>query len=83
MTIVIEKGIPVPECGTMTTVFAAMEVGDSFAVPRAGKRGNGVGCKVQNVVSVAARKYVKKQNPAAKFTVRIVDENTVRCWRIA
>ena len=48
-----------------------MQVGDSFAVPE------GVG---RTTVSIAAIRYGRKHK--MKFTVRIVADRTLRCWRI-
>lgn len=63
--------------------FAKMEIGDVFDAPRdMGRNANGV-CKRQASISSCARGWAKKHNPSAKFTTRAIDENTVRCWRIA
>lgn len=82
----IAKGVPLParRGGGMPAVypFSEMEVGDSFDAPRdMGTRG--AGDVRQNTVSSCARVFAKRHNPAAKFTVRLVDDNTVRCWRVA
>lgn len=84
----IVKGIPVPprKGGTGAPPiypFAQMEVGDSFDAPRdMGKRACGT-CNRQGSVSNSGISYAKRNNPTAKFSVRIIDENTVRCWRLA
>lgn len=63
--------------------FAQMEVGDSFDAPRdMGNNASGTD-KRQNAIGNSARGYAKRHNPTAKFTARLIDENTVRCWRIA
>ena len=63
--------------------FADMEVGDGFDVPRdMGRYSNGQD-KRANVISRCAYGYVKRNNPTAKFTVRILDDNTIRCVRIS
>jgi len=62
--------------------FAKMEKGDGFDAPR--DQGMHNGCdRRQNNISTSANRYVKHHNPTAKFTVRLLDENTVRCVRIA
>jgi hypothetical protein len=48
-----------------------MQIGDSFAVPPELSR---------NTVSVAAGRYGDKHQ--MKFTVRRMDDKTLRCWRI-
>lgn len=81
----IDKDIPVaPRNATKpaTYPFAQMEVGDSFAAPR----DLGLYGKIdkrQNIIGASARGYARRHNPSAQFTVRLIDENTVRCWRIA
>lgn len=63
--------------------FAEMGVGDGFDAPRdMGKRQNGTDAR-QNIISCCARGWAKRHNPNARFTVRLIDENTVRCVRIA
>lgn len=62
--------------------FAQMEVGDGFDAPR----DKGVkGKKDLRLAAIygAAAGYRAKYNSAAKFAIRILDENTVRCVRIA
>ncbi len=87
-TYAIEKSIPVPakrpgRPRVYEYPFAGMEVGDSFSAPRdMGQTKNGQD-KRQNTIGSCARGYTKRRNPTAKFTVRVVDENTVRCWRVA
>lgn len=63
--------------------FAQMAVGQAFDVPRCGKRDSDHGCLTQRNVSSCANQWRKRHNPSAKFTVRVIDEHTVRCWRIA
>jgi len=63
--------------------FAHMEVGDGFDTPRdkgVTIRGDD---KRRMVVSNCARQWARKKSSTAKFTVRVLDENTVRCVRIA
>lgn len=66
--------------------FAQMAVGDAFDAPRdlgriLNSRGEMTSDKRQTSVSSSACSYARKHG--GKFTVRLIDENTVRCWRIA
>ena len=87
MQITIEKNVPLPKPrmrgGVTVYPFPQMEVGDSFALPR--DRGQTLtgSCKTQNILSSCARNYAKKHNPEARFSIRLIDENTVRVWRVA
>jgi hypothetical protein len=47
-----------------------MEVGDSFLVPKAEER------TIRNAVYLWASRHNKK------FTIRTLDNGTIRCWRI-
>ena len=74
---------PTPKLTRGTYNFAAMEVGDAFDAPRdLGKTKTGLDNR-QNTVGASARNWAKKNNPSAKFTVRLRDADTVRCHRIA
>ena len=64
----IEKNIPLPS----KYPFADMEIGDSFAVPPHIKR---------TAVSVSALRYGDKHG--MQFTVRLMPDRTLRCWRTA
>ena len=61
--------------------FELMDVGDAFDAPR--DMGRGKQDRRSASIHSAAIRWAKKHNPSAKFTVRLHDENTVRCWRIA
>ena len=80
--------IPVPACvrtGGRHAVypFAQMQVGDSFDAPRdRGDKPNGDDRR-RDIISSCANGWAKKHNPTAKFTTRLIDEKTVRCWRVA
>ena len=52
--------------------FDGMEVGDSFLVPSHVNR---------TTVSVAAKRWGEKHD--VKFTIRMTEDRTLRCWRIA
>lgn len=63
----VEKNVPLPQ----RFPFAGMEVGDSFAIPAGVNR---------TTVSVAAMRYAKKHG--GKFTVRLMPDRSLRCWRV-
>ena len=63
--------------------FARMEVGDGFDAPSDMGKSNKGCCKRQSTISTSARLYIQRHNLTAKFTVRKLDENTVRCVRTA
>lgn len=63
----IEKNVPMPQ----RYPFAQMEVGDSFAVPEGVSR---------TAVSISALRYSRKHG--GKFTVRLMLDRSLRCWRI-
>lgn len=64
----IEKNIPLPS----KYPFAYMEIGDSFAVPPHIKRA---------AVTANAMRYGKTHG--MQFTVRLMPDRTLRCWRTA
>ena len=81
----IIKNAPPPPVKASSEIYplASMEVGDAFDAPRdMGKTGNG-GDRRQNSISAATQTYRKAHNSVAKFTVRILDADTVRCRRFA
>lgn len=93
--IVIEANVPVPPKKAFVRgerkskyPFAAMQVGDSFAVPLGRMRKlpsnrGAVSYKGELTLRSAAHGYAKK-NPGIKLTVRrLDDEGVVRVWRIA
>ena len=63
--------------------FADMAVGQHFDAPRDMGKAKGVSDKRQKAINSSASGWAKRHNPTAKFTTRLWDENTVRCWRIA
>lgn len=76
---------PVPKQTGRASVykFDAMEINDAFDAPRdCGKTKDGSDAR-QNRISNCAGQWAKRKNPSAKFTTRLLDENTVRCHRIA
>lgn len=62
--------------------FHLMEVGDSFDAPRDMGKDDDGRCRRRLAVDTSARGYCRRHNPKAKFTTRIFDKDTVRCWRI-
>lgn len=82
----IKKGIPVPpkrqpNGNAPVYPFSKMEVGDCFDVPRKGTKYE-KNDATQGVVSSASRQFCRNHAPDRKFTVRIIDDSTVRVWRI-
>lgn len=76
----IDKGIQMPARKTRTEYpFAAMQVGDSFAVP-VGEDQNAA--TVARRLYTAANLYMKRANNGTKYAVRTMD-GSVRVWRIA
>ena len=88
MSITVIKNAPLPsntaQRGPASIYpFSKMDIGDAFDAPRdRGKTAKGSD-KRQNAVSCCARAWARSHNTSAKFTVRVIDENTVRCWRVA
>lgn len=64
----IESGIPI----SSKYPFEKMKVNDSFAIPPNIKRAT---------VNVAAKRFGDKNG--MKFTVRMMEDRSYRCWRIA
>ena len=73
MEIKIQKNVPIPAKAKAKSKypFEKMGVGDSFAAP----------VKAAGLY-VAARKWVKENNAAARFVVRAEGDGS-RCWRAA
>lgn len=82
-----QEKIPAPTSGRGRAgiyPFADMQVGDSFDAPRdMGFNAKSGQDKRGRSVAASAYRWAKKHNPAAKFTISVVDENIVRCWRVA
>jgi hypothetical protein len=76
----IDKGIPLPDRGTVSKYpFAEMEVGDSFVVSD----------NEQTSIISAANSFGKKFDPRRKFVSRKITDtsgkynHTIRIWRVA
>lgn len=66
-----------------TYPFPDMEVGDAFDAPRdLGKCPRGCDRR-QKSINSAACNWARRNNPSARFTTSLIDENTVRCRRDA
>lgn len=78
----IKRGIPIPDSHASAIYpFAAMQVGDCFDASRdKGRNAKGKDLR-QLSIAAASANWAKRNSPGAKFTVRIIDETTVRCWR--
>lgn len=69
----IEKNVPIPSNGYKSIYpFRDMEVGDSFTVDITKRSG----------VKSSSYTWGQRQTPVRKFTTRVIDEKTARCWRI-
>lgn len=70
----IERGLPLPS-GPVRNKYplADMEVGDSFAAS-AGERSR---------ISAAVSGWAKRATGAKRFTVRAINRDTIRIWRVA
>lgn len=82
---IIEKGIPIPPRSRFTPAsredFAALEVGDSFAVPVPEKyRPKPTVWIGTNRLRNAAYMFGKRHG--RKFTVRCMEEGVIRVWRV-
>ena len=63
--------------------FADMQPGDCFDAPRDMGRDDQGRCKRQRSVLASAAHWKRTRAPDWRFTVRVIDDATVRCWRIA
>lgn len=81
----IDKNIPIPQrLGATSTLypFIKMEVGDSFSVARnPAKKLSALQARL-TAAATGYRKTQAKIGKTVKFTVRKVDANTMRVWRI-
>ena len=72
----IEKGVPFPESptaisGPVISAMRAMEPGDSFALPLAGKNEDGLRSNI----------YTRAKSIGIKVTIRKMD-GSLRVWRV-
>lgn len=79
----IDKGIPIPAPQAPRTKppkfpIAELGVGDSFAV----EAEDGKTIRVRTNLRMAMYRYMRGEGAKKKFTIRVVDEKTVRIWRI-
>lgn len=82
MTYKIEKGIPIPHNRGKKSKypFFDMEIGDSFEVKVVGdKTPEKLAMSIRNCYYNIVRN--NKQLKEWKFTIKVMDEETVRCWR--
>ena len=79
---IIQKNIPILGVRSMGTTlrypFHEMAAGESFEIKSNPKETR----KMVSRVSSACTAYVKRNNKAAKFTVRRTSDSTLRVWRI-
>ena len=60
----------------------AIAVGEHRDVTRSGMV-DAKGCRTQRNVSICGIQWAKRNAPGVKFTVRVIDDATVRYWRVA
>lgn len=86
-----EECIPIPPRGGGTAdggkalyPFSQMVPGGPpFDAPRdMGKASHKGGDRRLSSITSCARSWAITHCPTAKFTTRLIDENTVRCWRV-
>ena len=80
----IESDIPIPESGRRMYPFADMSVGDSFkAHPRKGDVENfGLAeamKRLRGSLVSSSTNYGKRNG--VRFSLRTIDDHTMRCWR--
>lgn len=86
MTYVIIPNAEIPnrrQGGPVEYPFADMQVGDGFDAPRDMGKNKAGSDKRQRDISARWIAWAKKNNPTAKFTVRMLDDATIRCVRTA
>ena len=69
----IESGISIPTRIKEKSIFHTMKVGDSFLLPSAEK----------TTVRQSASYFNRQNRSPYIFTIRKVDKDNHRCWRIA
>lgn len=76
--------LPIPPKATlpMQYPFDDMAVGDHFDRPRDRGMVNGSDRRQKSIMA-AAKAWRKRRGSDAQFTTRLIDDNTVRCWRTA
>lgn len=74
--------IPPVKHSPMQYPFDDMAVGDHFDRPRDRGAVNGSDRRQKSIMA-AAKAWRKRRGSDAQFTTRLIDDNTVRCWRTA
>jgi len=74
----IEKGVPLPARYLKKYPFEEMKPGDSFSIVEPCKK---TARKQADLLRSACVYFVKKKNPAWRFTTRVTKDG-VRVWRI-
>lgn len=87
MNYTIEKNVPLApkRSGRRGLKYPVdqMDVGDSFAVPLLKPKNRWNQHPEQTAIGRAIIEWKKRNAPDKQFTVRKVDENTLRVWRVA
>lgn len=74
--------IPPVKHNPMQYPFDDMAVGDHFDRPRDRGMVNGSDRRQKSIMA-AAKAWRKRRGSDAQFTTRLIDDNTVRCWRVS
>lgn len=69
----IEKGVKMMKKAYDKYPFSDMKVGDSFVLNNADR----------TKVSSASAAYQRRQKPVQKFSIRAIDSDNCRCYRVA
>lgn len=75
--------IPPRRRSGMQYPFDTMSVGDHFDSPRNRGMTENNSDRRQKSIMAAAKAWRKRRGSGAQFTTRLIDDNTVRCWRTA
>lgn len=75
--------IPPVKHNPMQYPFDDMAVGDHFDRPRDRGVTENNSDRRQKSIMAAAKAWRKRRGSDAQFTTRLIDDNTVRCWRVS
>lgn len=75
--------IPPRQHSGMHYPFDDMAVGDHFDRPRDRGVTENNSDRRQKSIMAAAKAWRKRRGSDAQFTTRLIDDNTVRCWRVS
>ena len=78
----IQKNVPIPHHrgGKSKYPFLKMDIGDSFVVEDNTRDAAKIASGIRNSYHNVYRYNLEFKS--AKFTIRVIDKHSVRCWRI-